>query len=282
VDLGPRVAVSGSARADVHSEYGTQLSPRLSALWRIGPAWSLRASAGGGYFAPTPFTEEIEVVGVVPLAPLSGVRAERARSGSLDLGGSVGLMEIHGSLFASEITHAVGVTATTSGPAALEIVNAATPTRTHGAELLLRARPGAFHLTASYTWVRAREEDPRSKTRREVPLTPRHALGFVGAYEVEDKGRIGLEVYRTGVQQLADDPYRVESVPYVHVGLMIVRRVGRVQVFLNGENLLDFRQTDYSPLLRPSAQSPGRWTTDVWGPLDGRVFNLGLRFGASR
>jgi outer membrane receptor for ferrienterochelin and colicins len=277
VDLG-RLALSASARVDAHDEYGTQFSPRLSALYRLTGAWSLRASVGEGYFAPTPFTEEVEVVGLSALDPLSGLRAERGRSGSLDLGGALGPVEIHASLFASRITGAVATRETAGDPLRLELVNLSEPTRTHGAEVMLRAMPEPFHLSLAYTWVRATEQDPLSGARRAVPLTPEHSLGALVAWEAEDVGRAGLEIYRTGRQSLADDPFATRSKPYVHVGVLIERHIGAARVFVNAENLLDFRQTREASLVRPTRGPGGRWTTDVWGPLDGRVFNIGVRF----
>ncbi|HEV3050954.1 MAG TPA: TonB-dependent receptor, partial [Longimicrobium sp.] len=58
------LAVTASGRVDRHSEYGTFFSPRLSALVRPAEGWSIRASAGTGYYAPTPFTEETEAIGL--------------------------------------------------------------------------------------------------------------------------------------------------------------------------------------------------------------------------
>ncbi|TVR53523.1 MAG: TonB-dependent receptor, partial [Gemmatimonadales bacterium] len=66
VGLTRDLVLSGSARWDGHSEYGSQVSPRLSALYRPGD-WTVRTSAGGGFFAPTPFTEEIEAAGLARL-----------------------------------------------------------------------------------------------------------------------------------------------------------------------------------------------------------------------
>jgi iron complex outermembrane receptor protein len=99
---------------------------------------------------------------------------------------------------------------------------------------------------------------------------------LVGAYEEEGKGRVGVEVYYTGSQELDDDPYRVTSKPHVILGFLIDRRIGRFRFFLNAENVLDTRQTRYDPLLRPTRTSDGRWITDVWAPLDGRALNGGV------
>jgi iron complex outermembrane receptor protein len=277
----PWAAVTASARLDRHSAYGTTASPRLSALLRPGGAsavWTLRASLGGGYFAPSPFTEETEVTGLAALRPLRGLERERARSGSLDVGGTLGPVEVSGTLFASAIGRPIGVRTVIGGQDQVELVNMGAPTRTSGAELLARWRPEPFHVTATYTYARSRETDPETGLRRVVPLTPRHQAGIVSAWEAEGRGRVGVEVYYTGRQALDDDAYRSESRPYIHVGILAETRVGAARLFANAENLLDFRQTKYDPLVRPARGPGGRWTNDVWAPLDGRVANLGLRY----
>ena len=94
---------------------------------------------------------------------------------------------------------------------------------------------------------------------------------------VRDRGRIGLECYFTGRQRLEDNPFRSASASYVLFGGLVERRVGRVKLFLNAENLGDVRQARWNPLVRPFQASDGRWTVDAWAPLDGRVVNGGLR-----
>ena len=88
---------------------------------------------------------------------------------------------------------------------------------------------------------------------------------------------MGLEIYYTGTQRLEVNPYRAESRPYVVVGVLLERPLGRLRVFLNAENVTDVRQTRWDPLVRPSQNVDGRWTVDAWSPLDGRVVNGGVR-----
>ena len=90
--------------------------------------------------------------------------------------------------------------------------------------------------------------------------------------------RIGFEVYYTGLQQLEENPYRTESVPYWVFGILIERRLGPFRLFLNAENIGDVRQTRYDPLVLPQELPDGRRTVAAWGPLDGRVINGGLRY----
>ena len=52
------------------------------------------------------------------------------------------------------------------------------------------------------------------------------AQGIVGMWEREDAGRIGLELFFTGVQRLEADPYAERSEPYVVVGVLAERQFG--------------------------------------------------------
>jgi outer membrane receptor for ferrienterochelin and colicins len=268
------LTLSASARVDRHSEFGTFVSPRLAILVRPGE-WTVRASAGTGYFPPSPFTDETEAVGLGRLEPLGDLEAERALSAMFDVGRGVGALELNATFFASEIDDALVVTEDGSGNVSTS--NAAQSVRTWGTELLARIESGPLHVTATHVFTRSTEPNPDAPGRREVPLTPRHTVGVVGAWEVEDQGRFGAELYYTGRQALDDNPYRTTSKSYVVLGFLVERRFGAARLFLNAENVLDTRQTEYDRLVRPTQTPEGLWVTDVWAPLDGRVFNGGVR-----
>jgi iron complex outermembrane receptor protein len=277
-EVSTELTLAASARLDLHSQYGTQLSPRLSALLRPG-AWTIRASLGRGFYAPTPFVEEIEAAGLSRLQPLSDLEAETAETASVDAVYARGPIEASLTLFASNVGKATRLV-----PIAMDrvrLVNADRQTRIRGSELLLRYRRDAFTITGSYVFVDASEPEETTAGRRRVPLTPRHSAGMVAMWEEHGKGRIGLEVYYTGKQTLDDDPFRTESRPYLHVGILGEIVLGRVNLFANAENILGVRQTRYDPLLRPQRAPAGQWTVDVWAPTEGFVLNAGvrLRFG---
>lgn len=271
----PDLTLAGSARWDDHSEYGSRVSPRLSMLFKPGP-WTVRASIGRGFYAPTPFVEEIEANGLSRLAPLNGLRAETANSASIDFGYARGPLEASLTLFGSNIDHAVQVREIAADR--VQLINADGLTRTRGAELLLRYRWREISVTGSYVHTDATEPNPNEPARRPVPLTPRDTAGLTAVWEKHERGRIGLEAYYTGRQTLEDDPYRTRSRPYVSLGAMGELILGRISLFINAENLLNVRQTRYAPLLLPRRASDGAWTVDAWGPLDGRTINGGLRF----
>ncbi len=312
VDARSWLSLSTSVRVDAHSDYGTFVNPRVSILARR-PAdgafaeWNTRLSVGTGAFAPTPFVEETEVTGLTPVQPLSGLVAERATSGSFDVGGPLALafaeVQLNATLFGSRVTQPLQVIrvpgAPVNGVTRIGLVNAPGPTETWGGELLARVErelgeesdgeeAPMLRITGTYTLLRSTECDPDVATigsrcaRREVALTPRHAVGVVTMVEQEGKSRLGLELYYTGRQRLDGNPYRTESRPYLIVGLMgeraIQTRAGTARVFLNFENLTNVRQTRNDRLVLPARGAGGRWTTDAWTDLAGFTVNSGVRF----
>ncbi|MDO9487754.1 MAG: TonB-dependent receptor [Sphingomonadaceae bacterium] len=268
------LTLAASGRFDDHSNYGSFLSPRVSALFRPG-RWTVRASLGRGFYAPTPFVDEIEAAGLSRLAPLTGLKAETANTASLDVGYAFGRTEFIAAFFASDVDDAVRLA--TTGPRSVRLVNVAGPTHTRGVELLARHRWEQFSITGTYIHVDATEPEDAGTGRRAVPRTPRHTAGFVAMWEAHGKGRLGIEVYYTGRQRLEDNPFRNVSRPYVELGLLGEIVLGRASLFVNLENILGVRQTKYDPLVRPDRAPDGRWTVDVWAPTEGFVVNGGVR-----
>jgi len=273
-DLGDNVVLAASARWDDHSEYGSQRSSRLSALYRPG-AWTIRGSWGRGFYAPTPFVDETEASGLSRLEPLQGLEAEQAETASLDIAYSIGGVEGGLTLFVSEIDDAVIPVSVSE--TRVRLVNQDGATETRGVEALLRWRRAPFAVTASYLFVDASETRPDGAGRRDVALTPEHSAGLVAMWERHGRGRLGLELYYTGEQSLADNPYRQTSKPYLHVGLLGEITLGQLSLFVNLENLLDVRQTRTDPLLQPRRTPSGNWTVDAWAPLEGFIANAGVR-----
>jgi outer membrane receptor for ferrienterochelin and colicins len=216
----------------------------VSALARAG-RWTSRFSVGTGFFGPTPITEETEAAGLARLEIRQPVEAR--------------------------ITDPLHVERSPS----YVLTTLRNPTTNVGLELLGTLRREPFSVTATYTYVRARETI--DTIEHDVPLTPRHSAGIVGMWEMEDVGRVGIEWYYTGKQRLDENPYRLVSEPYMILGLLAEKQFGPIRLFVNGENLTGVRQTRWDPLLLPSRAVDGRWTVDAWAPLEGRNINGGLR-----
>jgi iron complex outermembrane receptor protein len=280
--------LAAAARVDSNNQYGTYASPRLSALLRRpGSPWSLRGSAGGGFAAPTPFVEEVESTSLGVLEPLRGLHAERSWTESLDGKWAHDPWDVNVSVFNSVIRNpletrpiagnrsaAQGIPGSATGATwgnRLELVNDTQSRKAPGGEVLIHYVVGPLQMIGSWSYINATQN---------AFLVPHHSAELGGILESDQLGRIGLEANYIGVQRLEDDPYRSFSQPYITVNALAEIRFKGFSVFINAVNLTGTRQTHYDPLLRPAPGWGGDPITDVWAPLDGRTFNIGIRTGA--
>ena len=278
VSVAPRLVVSGSARVDRHSAFGTFVSPRVSALLRLNEPTSVRLSVGRGYFSPTPFMEETEAIGLSPLARLGHLKAERADSFSADLTWARVPFEVTTTLFYSRIRGALAVRETGGAPFPLEIVNRDGSTRTRGTEFIARYHRDRLDIIATHMFLWSTEPGLDGSGRHEVALNPRHSAAFDILQHV-GPARIGFEVFYTGRQALDDNPFRARGFPHVLYGALLDWTVGSSRLFVDVENLGNVRQTKEHSLVRPTQGVGGRWTVDAWAPLDGVTLNGGIRIG---
>jgi outer membrane receptor for ferrienterochelin and colicins len=244
--------------------------------------WTVRGSYGQGFFAPSPFIEDIDEAGLSRLAPLENIDAETASTASMDISYVLGSVETSMTLFASDVENATELEVIDSVNATsdkqVRIVNAAGESQIRGVELLLRYRWQDIKFTGSYLYTDATKADNTGTNRIPLALTPEHSAGAVVMWEEHGSHMVGFEAYYTGSQQLENNPYLTKSKPYWHLGLLGQITIGKISYFLNAENLLNVRQTkDYS-LVLPTQSASGRWTTDIWSRNDGFMVNAGLRF----
>ncbi|MFL5582891.1 MAG: TonB-dependent receptor plug domain-containing protein, partial [Gemmatimonadaceae bacterium] len=237
--LAPMLALTASARLDGHSRYGAHLSPRLSLL--AGPArgWSARLSATHGASAPTPFIEETDAVGARRVRGFDALGAELADYGALDLTGVLGPVELNGTLYASRVRRQVVAEECRevadcglAEAGTLQLGNARTAARAHGAELFAVYELEPLFVTALYSFTDSREPEDALATRAApAAYVPRHAGGLDVTWEDEERGTwIAVEAFYTGRQPLRDDPYRTAGAPYTVVGILGTQRVGRFKL----------------------------------------------------
>jgi outer membrane receptor for ferrienterochelin and colicins len=276
-DFGP-FTVSASVRGDHHSETGFMLTERLALLARPAEEWTVRLSGGTGYAPPASMTEEVEAIGLRSIQP-SALRAERSVGLMLDLSGRLLGAEFLMTGYGSSVKGAIQVMDVGQQGMTAVLRNAAGPTRIGGVEGAAIWRFGGgnkFLLT--YGYGRGSRTDAETGQREPVPLLNRHRVGADLMLERPGLYRVGIEGTYYGRQRLDDNPYRSRSKPYVYAMAIAMRQFGPVEIVANFENLLDVRQTEYQPLVRPSPTVGGRWTTDVWAPLEGFMANVALRF----
>jgi iron complex outermembrane receptor protein/outer membrane receptor for ferrienterochelin and colicins len=101
-------------------------------------------------------------------------------------------------------------------------------------------------------------------------------MAFTLVKVFESKWRLGLEGSYNGFQYREDGS---KTPGYLFMAAMIERKIGsHFSVVLNGENLLDYRQSKHEPLYTGGVSNPT--FKPLWAPIDGRVINLSIRIKA--
>ena len=272
------VTLSASVRGDAHPDAGVQATERVAALIKPVEDWSIRMSIATGFAPPTPLTEETDAIGLRAVRADSKLRRERSHGTMVDVDGALFGAELLVTGYASVISNAIQLADASDGSGAGVLKNAAADTRIGGVESAALWRFDGGRFLATYGYSRGTRPDATSGAREAMPLIPRHRVGGDLMFEKPDTYRGGIEGIWYGRQSLDDDPYRRESKPYVYLMAIYVRQFGRLEAVANFENLLNVRQTQTDRLVRPSPAAGGRWTTDVWAPLEGFMANVALRY----
>jgi iron complex outermembrane receptor protein len=277
-------SLRSSARLDL-TEFGDFVSPRISAIVRPTPSWSVRVSRANGVYLPTPLTDETEASGL-RYVDMRRVGLEHAKEWSVDVDGTRGALDLRASGYRTVVTNPLAIRIEPGSAIGLQIVNAEEPSRVQGADLSARWRAGAMRVTAAYSYVDA--ERPMIGTitgadfefdttmHRAAPYTPPHTARVEAVHERANDRLIGAELRFTGTQALADSSL-APSRAFVTVDARFEKHVRQAIVFLRGSNLLNVKQSGYAPVLRSSAGAAGQLADNVWAPLEGIVLNAGVR-----
>jgi iron complex outermembrane receptor protein/outer membrane receptor for ferrienterochelin and colicins len=99
-------------------------------------------------------------------------------------------------------------------------------------------------------------------------------MAFTIVKELEKQHiRFGLEGSYSGYQYRQD---ATKTTGYLFAAALVEKKLNNhVSVVLNGENLLDFRQSRKEALYSGSISNPV--FNPLWAPIDGRVINLAVR-----
>jgi outer membrane receptor protein involved in Fe transport len=197
----------------------------------------------------------------------------------VDVNGDFAGVELLITAYGSFISDAIQLADAGDGSGEGVLRNAEKTTRVAGVEAAAIWRFGSGgRFLVTYGYTRGSRPDTESGVREPVPLLPRHRAGADLMYEKPGNYRLGVEGIWYGEQPLDDNPFRARSRPYLYLMAIAVKQFGRIEAVANFENLLNVRQTETDPLVRPTPAVGGRWTTDVWAPLEGFMANVALRY----
>jgi outer membrane receptor for ferrienterochelin and colicins len=260
-------------RGDYVSEYGFELLPRISALWKPDSKLTMRLGGGFGYKTPTVFNEEAERIQFQNILPI-GPEAinECSLGGNFDINyrtniGGAGI-SVNQLFFYTRLNKPLELDSAVGN--SLSFTNANGYLDTKGMETNLKITYGDFKLFIGYTLAYVNTHFNNVKTV--LPLTARHRLNNVLMYEVEEKWKLGLEAYYTSSQVLNDSS---TGKPYWVTGFMAEKLWTKFSIFINFENFTDTRQTRFDTIYTGTIDNPV--FRDIYAPVDGFVINGGIK-----
>lgn len=261
-------------RGDYVIDYGFALLPRISMLFKIAPKFTSRVGGGFGYKAPAIFTEESEKLlykNVLPIDPDSN-KLEKSYGANWDINYKWNFDELSFSVnqffFYTYLKNPLMLEQNLNGSYSFKNIPGHIDTR--GAETNIRIGYDEFSLYLGYTYTNAKVHS--NNLVYQNPLTPGHRFNGAFVYEMENKWRVGSEIYYFSKQKLSDG---TTGRGYWLTGLLAEKFWKRISVYINFENFGDVRQTKFESIYTGSITNPD--FKDIYAPLDGFVVNGGIR-----
>jgi outer membrane receptor for ferrienterochelin and colicins len=248
---------------------GLFLLPRVNMLFKLNQHLSSRIGGGLGYKMPTIFTDQSEQQGYEYLQPLSITHTDAEKStginGDINYRNVVGdaVVNINQLFFYTRVDQPLLLVenAFVSSPGYLN---------TKGAETNIKIIMDELGIYFGYTYTDTKQHlngiiSPQT-------LTPKNKISADVTYEIENSFRAGIEGFYTGSQLLSDGT--TERGYYVF-GLLVQKMWKHFDLFINGENLTDQRQSRWGSIYTGTVTNPV--FKDIYAPLDGVVVNVGVK-----
>jgi iron complex outermembrane receptor protein len=258
------------------------LLPRLSALYKISPAFTIRAGGGMGYKAPTIFTEEAEEQAFQAIRPidLTTTQNETSLGGNLDFTYRTQLsdeinLSINHLFFYTRLNHALLLDDQPASDGFYHFYSAAGRLVSRGMETNVKLSYDDLSIYLGYTFIDAKTDYSPLASMPEIrqnPFTSQNRLYTTVLYEIDEKLRIGYELFYVGHQTIRDGSLKPS---YWMMGISAERRWRHFSLFVNFENFLDARQSRFEPMYTGTISNPH--FVDIWAPTDGFIYNGGFK-----
>ncbi len=281
-DISNKFALESGLRTDkvdastlnTKNEGQSFILPKISALYKLTPELSVRLGGGMGYRMPTLFNEEAEPYGYknVQTIDFGNLIAEESYGGNIDFkyqstfGLDNILLSLNQMFFYNVIDNPITLNENNIDNLFYEQTNNFLFSK--GFESQIKLTVGKFTWFFGYTYTDAYLE--KSEEKSPLSLTPEHSIKGDLLFVVEDKWRIGWDYdYKSG--QFLNNGTITESL--FTTGVIVERTINDFVIFLNAENFTDVRQSNTGNILTDGSPQ----FTEVWAPLDGYFFNMGLK-----
>ena len=274
-DVHPMLSLETGFRLDYNEDYGVFPLPKVSLIYKPNLKFTTRVGGGLGYKLPSIFTEQVEGMAFEGIAPIDfeineaeksyGVNADFTYRIITTEDISLSLTEY---LFYNRLNNPLVLESV--GNNQFELLNSDGYFETKGIESLIKASAGNFHLYLGYTYVDAIQLYQDQK--QNLPLTPQHSFHGDLMFVQDGKWRMGIDAEYESKQVLATGR-EVRSL--FKAGFLAERTIENFSIYINLENWTDTRQTRYESLVQDPFDNPR--FTEVWAPLDGFIFNTGLK-----
>ncbi len=276
------------ARVDYHNLFGWLFTPRLHLKYNLSPEFIIRLSGGRGFRTPNPFADNIGVmVSSKKLLVLEKPNLEDAWNGGLNITTRFKFLNHEGSLaldyYRTEFKHQL-IIDQYSRPDAVLYYN-----------LIGKSYANSFQTTLTYELIDRLNiklayklddvhTDFLTQTNKLKPLVSRDKALVNFSFKTRKEFWIfDATLQWEGVKPLPatnSDAHHMLETNYSPDFYMMQAQVTRVfktwDIYFGGENLLDF--TQHNPIIASNSPFSSNFdASNVWGPIMGRKFYIGIR-----
>jgi outer membrane receptor for ferrienterochelin and colicins len=279
-----KFTIEAGLRLDHHNINGYFPLPRIALFYKASEKFSVRLASGAGYKAPN----VLSMVDPNPTLVNNGadVKAEHSIGVNADINyTAIWFDELEVSLnqafYYASIDNPLRVITDTARRRSF-MENQPYIAKTLGTDTYVQMTYKAWELYLGYNHTEAVQS--YFSLNNPMPFNPKDKFSTTLAYAVEGKWRAGIEGSYIANQYAYNSLYYYDSkaiypsrrVPnFWFWAAMVERKLSFGSIILNVENLFDARQAKFENLFDGPVTSPT--FRPIWGPLDGRVFNLSLK-----
>ncbi|MDQ3109617.1 MAG: TonB-dependent receptor [Bacteroidota bacterium] len=268
-----KLSVEAGIRFDYHNRYKGFILPAVGLFYKPADFISVRLHYGSGYKTPNLFSTSQPADYPRLIAISANVKPERSNGLNADFDFHTVLfgklsVQLNQAFYYTVIDNPTVLQTDTSGR--ILVSNGDYRVSSVGTDTYLRLELENWELYVGYNHTEAVLTG--TNVHFNMPFNPKDKFATTLAWKLEGKWRAGVEAAYNANQYIYDN---IRVPDYWFVAAMIERKFSHGSLVLNCENLGDYRQSRYEPLVTGTTTNPV--FTNIWGPVEGRVMNLCLK-----